>query len=160
MGANQPSSPSSNQPSSLSTNTSSPKKESWANSFFSKIGDQLEDLTYCEIITATATNPASRIKTSAENVLDELNPPGFAILARTKIELDGDILMILPTDPSSGGAKIDKDIMDIHKQNTTVAVENWKNFLNMVIGVVNNIVELTGMDKKDVLEKFSISAPT
>jgi hypothetical protein len=67
--------------------------------------------------------------------------------------------MLLPNDPQSG-AKINKDIMDVHNNSTKVAVENWKNFLNMVVSLIDTMVTLTGLTKTNVLEKFSIEAPS
>ena len=66
--------------------------------------------------------------------------------------------MILPSDPQ-GGAKIDKDVLAIHKENTAVAVENWKNFLNMIIALIDDITRLTGLTKDDLFKKFSIASP-
>jgi hypothetical protein len=59
---------------------------------FAKITDQLKDLSYVEVITAKGS-PDVKID-SDKNVLEALN--AVEILARTKIELDGDIITVLP----------------------------------------------------------------
>ena len=131
---------------------------SWIDRFIGSIRDQLEDLTYVEIVTAAAVSPGIIIDPAAVHVIEELNRNNAGILARTRIELDGDILVILPSDPQ-GGAKIDKDVLAIHKENTAVAVENWKNFLNMMIALIDDITRLTGLTKDDLFKKFSIASP-
>jgi hypothetical protein len=150
MGA-QPTSPSTSGP------ASEPKKLSWVDKFLSKIGDQIQDLTNVEIITAAAGTASIKIDSTKE-ILDELTKAKAQVLARTRIELDGDIVMLLPTDPQSG-AKINKDIMDIHKETTAVAVENWKSFLNMIVSLIDTVVKITHLSESDVLEKFSIEPP-
>ena len=105
------------QPSISAQPPSQPSKKNWSDRFLSKIGDQLQDLTFVEIITASASSASIKIDSSAENVLDELNKANAVVLARTRIELDGDIVMLLPSDPQSG-VKINKDIMDIHNEST------------------------------------------
>lgn len=147
------------QPTTSAQPSSQSSKKSWSDRFLSRIGDQLQDLTFVEIITASASSASVKIDSSAENILDELNKANAEVLARTRIELDGDIVMLLPSDPQSG-AKINKDIMDIHNNNTKAAVENWKNFLNMVVSLIDTMVTLTGLTKTDVLQKFSIESPS
>jgi hypothetical protein len=134
-------------------------KLSWSDKFLSLIGDQIQDLTNVEIITASATSVSIKINSGADNILDELSRANAQVLARTRIELDGDIVMLLPTDLQTG-AKVNKDIMDIHNNSTKVAVENWKSFLDMIVSLVNTIVTLTGLSKASVLEKFSIEPPS
>ncbi len=96
-----------------------------------KIDPQYQDLV--EAITArsgsvVATEPnaegkeASRIKTN-----DELRAE---ILARTWIGLDGDVAMILP---KNRGAGIDPEVLQLHKANVDVAVQNWRYFLDTMI---------------------------
>lgn len=81
---------------------------------FLKVRDQLKDISYLEVITATG-DPKLKIDSNKGNVLDAVN--ALQILARTTIELDGDIVMIIPTTKVNGEVKINKEIMDIHKQN-------------------------------------------
>ena len=64
---------------------------------------------------------ATRIKAN-----DELRAE---ILARTWIGLDGDIAMILPKNRS----EIDPQILQIHRANVDVAVQNWRYFLDTMM---------------------------
>jgi hypothetical protein len=130
-------------------------KQGFLSKFFGKIGDQLQDLSYVEVVTTTSTSPLVKINPDAKDILDELEKPGIAILARTRIELDGDIVMILPAE--NGDTKvINKDIMNIHKENTTVAVANWTQVLNLAITAVKNIAELAGLKQTDLFNNFVI----
>jgi hypothetical protein len=130
-----------------------PKRESWLNNFFGKIGDQLEDLTYVSIITGTG-NTYAKIQPGADNIVEELEKNQITILARTNIELDGDITIIVPTKDGQG-VSVNQEIMTIHKENTAVAVANWNNFMNMIMQVIKIIAELAGMKNVDVLDKLS-----
>jgi hypothetical protein len=134
------------------------EKEGMFSSFFKKIGRQLQDLSYVEVITA-AGDPKTKIDPEAENVLDALNQ--VSIIARTRIELDGDIIVILPTD-KGGEVKINKDVMDIHKANVDAAVQNWNQFMNTILQAIGLLCELTGLTKKDVFDQLqlSVTGPT
>ena len=131
--------------------------DTWLSKFYRKISDQLQDLTYVEVITMSSTSASAvtaRIDTSAPDVLKEIEEKQMKLLARTKIELDGDILVILPM--LNGEATVNKEILNIHKENVTVAVQNWNSFLNMIIEVIKVFADLAGMPRKDIFDKFVI----
>lgn len=77
--------------------------------------------------TSVTTEPkvegeeATRIKAN-----DELRAE---ILARTWIGLDGDIAMILPKNRS----EVDPQVLQLHRENVDVAVQNWRYFLDTMI---------------------------
>ena len=121
---------------------------------FAKITDQLKDLSYVEVITASGS-PEVKIDSGKENILDAITP--LEILARTKIELDGDIVVILPTSKINGELKINQEIMKIHKENVEVAVQNWKSFMDTILNAVSLIAELAGLDKPDIQARLNIS---
>jgi hypothetical protein len=121
--------------------------------FFGKIGRQLEDLTYVEVITA-AGDTKTQIDPEADNILSTLNK--VSVVARTRIELDGDILEIVPTD-QGGEAKINKDIMDIHKENVDAAVQNWTNFMKTILQVVELMSSITGLAKPALFQQLDLS---
>jgi hypothetical protein len=133
-----------------------PAKENWVNKLFGDIGDQLQDLTYVEVATGSAKVLSDvKINPGAKDVLDELNRTGVTVLARTRIELDGDIVMLLPTEGEGGVIKINKEVMDLHKENTTVAVNNWNNFLNLILATVKVLTTLLGLKEGELLDKLS-----
>lgn len=148
-------------------NSQDVQKQFW-NAMY-KFGQQLEhlstDLQAMEIITAVGTttvkfkseNPGgdnslditslANSNNNTTNIIDG----NITILARTRFELDGDLLVILPTkqkiftpssSPTPGAAggtvsptspsnpvqsntyEIDTDILDLHKQNVDLALQN------------------------------------
>ncbi len=140
--------------SSSSTDTTQPQsKDGLFSRFFGKIGRQLEDLTFVEIITA-AGDTKIQIDPEADNILTTLNK--VSVLARTRIELDGDILEIVPTD-QGGEARINKDIMDIHKENVDAAVQNWNNFMKTVLQVIELMSSITGQAKPALFQQLDLS---
>jgi hypothetical protein len=95
-----------------------------------KIDPQYQDLV--QAITARSGNviateskahdeEATRVKSD-----DELRAE---ILARTWIGLDGDVAMILP----KSRVGIDPEVLQLHKANVDVAVQNWRYFLDTMI---------------------------
>lgn len=73
-----------------------------------------------------------------EKKTDELSAE---ILARTWIGLDGDIAMILPK--SRAGIDTDPEILQLHKANVDVAVQNWRYFLDTMIKGVQILAGIT-----------------
>jgi hypothetical protein len=61
------------------------------------------------------------------------------VLARTRIELDGDIALILPTNRN----EIDAEVLQLHKTNVDVAVQNYRLFVNAIFDVLKIAVNLT-----------------
>jgi hypothetical protein len=120
---------------------------------FAKITDQLKDLSYVEVITAKGS-PDVKID-SDKNVLEALN--AVEILARTKIELDGDIITVLPITKVNIEDKINQEIMKVHKENVEVAVQNWKSFMDTILNAVSLIADLAGMGKTDIRARLELS---
>jgi EAL domain-containing protein (putative c-di-GMP-specific phosphodiesterase class I) len=85
----------------------------------------------------------------------------FNILARTRFELDGDLLVILPTkkiatNPIPGNqldgsiensteikdrVEIDKEIPDLHKENVKMAIDNLQLVYEKVLDIAKSLVE-------------------
>lgn len=95
-----------------------------------KIDPQYQDLV--QAITARSGNViATESKADGEEATrvksdDELRAE---ILARTWIGLDGDVAMILPR----SRVGIDPEVLQLHKANVDVAVQNWRYFLDTMI---------------------------
>ncbi len=121
---------------------------------FDKIRDQLKDISYVEVITATGA-PEQKIDSQKEDVLDALS--ALEILARTRIELDGDMIMVLPTTKVNGQLSINQEILNIHKQNVDAAVQNWKSFMDTILNAVRLIASLAGLGDVDIRNKLGIS---
>jgi hypothetical protein len=95
-----------------------------------KIDPQYQDLV--QAITARSGNViATESKADGEQATrvkadDELRAE---IIARTWIGLDGDVAMILP----KSRVGIDPEVLQLHKANVDVAVQNWRYFLDTMI---------------------------
>ena len=76
------------------------------------------------------------------------------ILARTRIELDGDIMVLLPAEKGSDEVKINKDILLIHKENVDTAVNNWNNFMKNLLSALDLLVSITGLPKPELIGYF------
>jgi hypothetical protein len=122
---------------------------------FTKVRDQLKDISYVEVITATG-DPKLKIDSEKGNVLDAVT--ALQILARTTIELDGDIVMIIPTTKVNGELKINKEIMEIHKQNVDAAVQNWKSFMDTILSAISLIAKLAGLGDVDIRDKLGLTS--
>lgn len=128
-------------------------KQEWLSSFFGKIGRQLEDLTYLEVLTTGADTSKLRLTDEHPEIDDALKASGeMTILARTRIELDGDITVLLPLKNNAEDTSINNEVLDIHKENVKMAIENWHSFLNTAIEAAKTIAYIAGY--KDVGKAF------
>ena len=106
-----------------------------------------------EVITA-AGEPKTEINPDAEDIIAALKALNqINILARTRIELDGDIAVILPTDKDN--VKINNEVMAIHKQNVDTAVTNWNNFVHNILSALELLISISGLPRTDVLAHFN-----
>jgi hypothetical protein len=131
------------------------------------VREQLEDLSFVEIMTAESDNINAKINPNYENFLVALTAKSGSplklkskadgeaneatirkkedgelkgkVLARTRIELDGDIALILPTNRN----EIDAEVLQLHKANVDVAVQNYRLFVNAIFDVLKIAVNLT-----------------
>lgn len=97
----------------------------------------------------------ANVNPDAEMVIIGAKDADLKILARTRIELDGDIMVLLPTIGGAEDVTINKEIMEIHKENVSVAVQNWQSFMKNMFDALQMIMNVTGLTKKDVLTDFN-----
>lgn len=97
-----------------------------------KIDPQYQDLVQAitarsgNVIATESTTEGKEAITTRVKADDELRAE---ILARTWIGLDGDVAMILP----KSRVGIDPEVLQLHKANVDVAVQNWRYFLDTMI---------------------------
>jgi hypothetical protein len=132
------------------------------------VREQLEDLSFVEIMTAESDNINAKINPNYDNFLVALTAKSGSplrlkskagggeakeatirnkedgelkgkVLARTRIELDGDIALILPTNRN----EIDSEVLQLHRANVDVAVQNYRLFVNAIFDVLKIAVNLT-----------------
>lgn len=147
---------------------------------FNNFGVQLkaltDDLKAIEIITATGTTTANIESSGSDltniangkvtNVTGELN-----ILARTRLELDGDLLVVLPTKAAAQKVQkptpdkitdmqgnepiqVDTEILKLHKENVNMALQNLQFVYGKVMDIASKFVE--GADKSNEIGRAHV----
>ena len=141
------------------------KEENFLERFFRIIRNEISDLSYVEIVTAVG-DPKTDLRPDAEDVIIGLKEKNLDVLARTRIELDGDIMVLLPGARKGVNDEpvIYQNIMQIHEKNVDVAVKNWQTFMNNIFSAITMLMNVTGMNTTEIKEKFNqdvpVTAPT
>ena len=142
------------------------------------VEEELEDLSYMEIITAVSDDVEKHIDNKGWDILDSLrrgNPPSFydsardeenkitkeemmtskntEIIARTRIELDGDVFTVMKGKDATS-AVMSKDLMALHNKGIEISVQNWKMFLDFVVDMTSTIGVLVGQVNADNYDKI------
>ena len=81
-----------------------------------------------------------------KDIKQQISEMDVTLLAKTIIELDGDITQILPGDHSTGDVITDKEILNLHKESVDAAVENWDNFVKNSIEAVSQVRKFLGQN--------------
>ena len=78
-----------------------------------------------------------------ENIKEEdmMTLNDIEIVARTRIELDGDVCTILKG-TNSQTAQISEDLMTLHKEGIEISMKNWRLFLETVVDVSKTLATL------------------
>ena len=98
-----------------------------------------------DVVSATGNLKVKIDSTKQGSIIDQLpSAEGeLTIRARTTIQLDGDILSILPEKTSNAGSQIDEQMIKIHKETVDMAMKNVSNNLKIFTdGVVQAISSL------------------
>ena len=105
----------------------------------------IEDVQTMEVVSATGNLKIKLDSSKQGSILDQLPSAEeeLTIRARTTIQLDGDILSILPEKASNVGPQIDEQMIKIHKETVDMAMKNVSNNLKIFTdGVVQAISSL------------------
>ena len=87
----------------------------------------IDDVRSMDIVTATAKDLRIKIDPTTTNLLEGL-PAEVQIKARTTIQLDGDLIVLLPTkEGTESDTQVDSQILQIHKENVDFALKNLSN---------------------------------
>lgn len=101
-----------------------------------------------DIITATADDLRVTIDPKKANLKDSL-PEEIKIKARTTIQLDGDLIVLLPTKNDQQGAmQIDSDVLNIHKENVDFALKNLTSNIQLI---TDGIIKALALAKENNL---------
>ncbi|MGH9981558.1 MAG: hypothetical protein ACRD6U_08390 [Nitrososphaeraceae archaeon] len=107
--------------------------------------DWIDDIRSMDIVTATGKDLRVKIDPTNSDLLNGL-PAEVQIKARTTIQLDGDLTVLLPTKQGTDSTiQIDNDILQIHKENVDFALKNLTN--NMKI-ITDGIVRALSLAKE------------
>jgi hypothetical protein len=65
------------------------------------------------------------------------------IVAKTIIEIDGDIIVKLPVVDTEGNAvELNERILEVHEENVAMAMENWRTFITTLVEIAGDLKEL------------------
>lgn len=142
-------------------------KNAW-NKLKDTVEEEIEDLSYMEVITAVSDDVEKHIDNTGWDILQSLrlgNPPSYygevrgqekeitrdemltskntEIIARTRIELDGDVLTMLKGKDAKTAA-LSEDLMTLHNKGIEISVQNWKMFLEFVLNLTAIIGVMVG----------------
>ena len=102
-------------------------------------------MTYIDVTTLIGDPKKTKWKLDpSKNIKEQIADMDVTLLAKTVIELDGDITQILPGDPATGDVIINKEILQLHKESVDAAVENWDSFVKNMIEAVSQIRKFLG----------------
>ena len=111
----------------------------------------IEDVQTMDVITATGNLKAKIDSTKQGSIIDQLTSADgeLTIRARTTIQLDGDILSILPEKASDTGSQIDEQMLKIHKESVDMAMKNVSNnlkiFTDGVVQAISSLQQFKGL---------------
>ena len=81
------------------------------------IKEYLTDLTYIDVTTLIGDPKKIKWKLDpSKNIKEQIADMDVTLLAKTVIELYGDITQILPGDQATGDVIINKEILQLHKE--------------------------------------------
>ena len=104
------------------------------------VKEAVKDLSTLTVITTTGRIQTGTKASTGEpiKVIEETG-----ILAKTIIEIDGDITVRVPVKDEDGNeVVIDERMLELHQENVAMAVENYQIFITTVLDVSKSIVEL------------------
>ena len=140
------------------------------NNFGKELTYLSEDLKAIEVVTAVGTTTvdiksgATADVTNLANSNDKLDISSkLTVLARTRLELDGDLLVVLPTKKSLNASsksenkvepannlkdnepiQIDTEILNLHKENVNMALQNLQFVYGKILDIASKFAESGG----------------
>jgi hypothetical protein len=105
----------------------------------------IQDVQTMDVVTATGNLRVKIDSTKQGSIIDQLpSAEGeLTIRARSTIQIDGDILSILPVKGPEMGSQVDEQMLKIHKDTVDMAMKNVSNNLKIFTdGVVQAISSL------------------
>lgn len=130
----------------------------FANAVVNELRKAAEDLYRLEVITATGTvtrkekteytttytrTPEGETEETVEEVIEIYDIKETSIAAKTIIELDGDIIMRVPTTTVDGtSVEVDERLLELHQENVSLATENWRTLITTLVEISTKLLDL------------------
>jgi hypothetical protein len=118
------------------------------NDLSSELATWVSDIKAIEIVTASG-NITVKIEGQNNDITNLANGGNVSgevkVLARTRVELDGDLLVILPTkEDESKSVIVDNEILNIHNNNVNMAMSNLQFVFKNVSDWIGALIESSG----------------
>ena len=111
----------------------------------STIKEYLTDLTYIDVTTLIGDPKKTKWRLDpSKDIKQQIADMDVTLLAKTIIELDGDITQILPGDHATGDVITNRETLELHKESVDAAVENWDSFVKNMIEAVSQVRKFLG----------------
>ena len=115
----------------------------FAKSLADELAKVVKDVTTLTVVTVKGVNEEVKKKSTGETIY-VIRETG--VVAKTIIELDGDIILQVPVKSSGGEAStLDERLLELHKANVELALENWRVFMTTLIEIANKLFTMLGL---------------
>jgi hypothetical protein len=99
-----------------------------------------EDLGTLTVVTTIGSVTKIKKQSTGADIYD-IKEEG--IVAKTIIEIDGDIIVKLPVVDTEGNAvELNERILEVHEENVAMAMENWRTFITTLVEIAGDLKEL------------------
>jgi len=117
--------------------------KSFAKSLADEIAKVAKDVTTLTVVTVKGVNEEVKKKSTGETIY-VIKETG--VVAKTIIELDGDIIFQVPVESTGGeDSTLDEKLLELHKANVELALENWRVFMSTLIEITNKLFTMLGL---------------
>ena len=117
--------------------------KSFAKSLADEIAKVAKDVTTLTVVTVKGVNEEVKKKSTGETIY-VIKETG--VVAKTIIELDGDIIFQVPVESTGGeDSTLDEKLLELHKANVELALENWRAFMTTLIEIANKLFTMLGL---------------
>ena len=115
----------------------------FAKSLADELAKVVKDVTTLTVVTVKGVNEEVKKKSTGETIY-VIKETG--VVAKTIIELDGDIIFQVPVESIGGeDSALDERLLELHKANVELALENWRIFMTTLIEIVNKLFTMLGL---------------
>jgi len=115
----------------------------FAKSLADELAKVVKDVTTLTVVTVKGVNEEVKKQSTGETIY-VIRETG--VVAKTIIELDGDIILQVPVKSAGGEAStLDERLLELHKANVELALENWRTFMTTLIEIAGKLFTMLGL---------------